>query len=159
RYARLWSAGAQPLQIDAKTGQRLSATCSLPHAARETSIARWPALASPWLSLAEREQSAIPPLAADCQPDGLDATTELRIEGVTDRASVARAPNSTKPVRLSLRALGTAGRVMWLVNGRLQGDTIGGASFVRDYPDVGIQEVTALSETGAWTRIGFRVLR
>ncbi len=159
RYARLWSAGAQPLQLDAKSGKRLSATCSLPHAALTSSIARWPALASPWLSIAERERSAIPALAADCQPDGLDATTELRIEGVTDRASVARAPNSTKPVRLSLRALGTAGRVMWLVNGRLQGDTIGGAPFVRDYPDVGIQEVTALSETGAWTRIGFRVLR
>lgn len=159
RRARLWSAGVQPLRIDAKTGERLSAACSLQHKTQESEIARWPALASPWLSAAERARSSLPPLAKDCEPDGLDATAELRIEGIADRASVARAPNSPKPVRLSLRALGTAGRVMWLVNGSLQGETLGARPFVRDYAEIGVQEITALAETGAWTRIDFRVLR
>jgi penicillin-binding protein 1C len=159
RRARLWSAGLQPLRVDATSGERLSASCTKSHVARDTAIARWPALASPWLSAAERRQSSLPPLAKDCQPDGLDATTELRIEGIADQSSVARAPNSPKPVRLSLRALGTAGRVMWLVNGSLQGETLGARPFVRDYAETGVQEVTALAETGAWTRIDFRVLR
>ncbi len=159
RRARLWSAGLMPLHVDAKTGERLSASCAKPHVARDTGIARWPALASPWLSAAERKQSSLPPLADDCEPDGLDATATLQIDGIADHASVARAPNSPKPVRLSLRALGAAGRVMWMVNGKLQGETIGGGSFVHDYPDPGVQTVTAMAETGAWTQVGFRLLR
>ena len=159
RRARLWSVGVQALRVDAKTGERLSAACLKQHTAHATAIARWPALASPWLSAAERQQSSLPLLAKDCQADGLDATAELRIEGIADRASVARAPNSPKPLRLSLRALGTAGRVMWLVNGRLQGETLGARPFVRDYAEPGVQDITALAESGAWTRIGFRVLR
>ena len=97
--------------------------------------------------------------AKDCELDGLDATASLQIEGVADRATVARAPNSPTPVRLSLRALGAAGRVVWMVNGRLQGETMGGRSFVHDYPDAGVQVVTAMAETGACTQVGFRVLR
>ena len=46
---------------------------------------------------------------------------------------------------------------MWMVNGRLQGETMGVRSFVHDYPDPGVQ--TAMAETGAWTQVGFRVLR
>jgi penicillin-binding protein 1C len=159
RRARLWSAGLQALHVDAATGERLSATCSKPHVVRDTAIARWPALASPWLSAAERAHAALPPLAKDCAPDGLDATATLQIEGVADHATVARASNSVTPVRLSLRALGAAGRVMWLVNGQLEGETMGGRSFVHDYPDPGVQTITAMAETGAWTQIGFRVLR
>ena len=159
RRARLWNAGLMSLHVDAKTGERLSATCAKPHAVHDIAIARWPALASPWLSAAERKQSAIPPLASDCESDGLDATATLQIEGVADQATVARAPNSLKPVRLSLRALGAAGRVMWMINGRLQGETMGGRSFVHDYPEPGVQVVTAMAETGAWTQVGFRVLR
>ncbi len=159
RRARLWSAGLLPLHVDATTGERLSATCTKPHVVHDTGVARWPALASPWLSAAEHQHSAIPPLAKDCELDGLDATASLQIEGVADHATVARAPNSPTPVRLSLRALGAAGRVMWMVNGRLQGETMGGRSFVHDYPDTGVQTVTAMAETGAWTQVGFRVLR
>ena len=147
------------LHVDARTGERLSASCTKPHVARDIAIARWPALASPWLSAAERERSAIPPLAKDCESDGLDVTASLQIDGVADHATVARAPNSPKPVHLSLRALGATGRVMWMINGRLQGETMGGRSFVHDYPDVGVQDVTAMAETGAWTQVGFRVLR
>jgi penicillin-binding protein 1C len=159
RRARLWSAGLQPLHVDAKTGERLGASCSKTHVERETAIARWPALASPWLSAAERQQSAIPPLAKDCDPDGLGATTSLEIEGVADHATVARAPNSPTPVRLSLRALGAAGKVMWMVNGRLQGETMGGRPFMHEFPEPGVQTVTAMAETGAWTKVEFRVLR
>ncbi|MBS0456258.1 MAG: penicillin-binding protein 1C [Proteobacteria bacterium] len=159
RRARLWSAGLQPLRVDAQTGQRLSADCAKPHPVRDTAIARWPALASPWLSAAERAQSALPPLAADCQPDGLGGAVTMQIEGVADHASVARAPNSPHPVRLALRALGAPGTVMWLVNDRLVGQTSGRAPFVHDYPEVGPQTVTAMAETGAWTQVQFRVLR
>ncbi|MBS0194809.1 MAG: penicillin-binding protein 1C [Proteobacteria bacterium] len=159
RDARLWAAGLQPLRVDAKTGQRLSADCSQPHTVRETAIARWPALASPWLSAAERAASTPPPLARDCAPDGLDVVAPMQIDGVADRATLARAPNSPHPVRLSLRALGAAGSVQWLIDDRLQGHTVGNGVFVHEYPDPGIHTVTAMATTGAWTQVRFRVLR
>lgn len=159
RRARLWSAGVQPLRVDAHSGERLGPVCSKPHDVRETAIARWPALASPWLAAAERAQSALPPLAKDCQSDGLGVTTTMQIDGVVDGSTVARAPNSPRPVRLSLRALGAPGRVMWLINDRLQGQTMGNGAFVHEYPDPGVQTVTAMAETGAWTQLRFRVLR
>ncbi|MBS0213086.1 MAG: penicillin-binding protein 1C [Proteobacteria bacterium] len=159
RTARLWSAGLQPLRVDAKTGQRLSADCSKPHAVRDTAIARWPALASPWLSAAERAAAAPPPLAKDCAPDGLDVIAPMQIDGVADRATLARAPNSAHPVRLSLRALGAAGRVMWMIDDRLQGETQGAGVFVHEYPDAGEHAVTAMAQTGAWAQVRFRVLR
>jgi penicillin-binding protein 1C len=62
-------------------------------------------------------------------------------------------------VHLSLRALGAAGRVMWMVNGKLQGETMAGRPFVHDYPELGQQTITAMAETGAWTQVEVRVLR
>ncbi len=159
RRARLWSAGLQPLRVDASTGQRLSATCTKPHVERKTAIARWPALASPWLSAAERKASSLPPLASDCEPDDLGSTAPMQIDGIADGAAVARAPNGTHPVRLALRALGAPGRVNWLVDGRLEGQTVGNAAFVHDYAEPGERTITAMAETGAWTQIRFRVLR
>ncbi|HXH01189.1 MAG TPA: penicillin-binding protein 1C, partial [Xanthomonadaceae bacterium] len=92
RDARLWSAGRERYQADADTGQRLSADCAAPHRAQAREIARWPVLASPWLPAATRAASRLPPLAADCAPDGRDATEELRIEGIDDGATLAPAP-------------------------------------------------------------------
>ena len=57
------------------------------------------------------------------------------------------------------KVLGAPGRVMWLINDRLQGQTMGNGAFVHEYPDPGVQTVTAMAETGAWTQLRFRVLR
>src|SRR3546814_8912940 len=47
RGARLWSAGRERFDVDVRTGERLSAACSLPQDRRSGEIARWHALASP----------------------------------------------------------------------------------------------------------------
>lgn len=159
RDSRLWSAGRVALRVDAASGERLSAQCARTHAEKHIEIARWPPLAYPWLPQAERRRSAIPPLAPDCVADALAAVQPLRIEGPADGAAVARPPGSAKPVHLSMRALGAPGKVSWLINGRLQGETTGARPFVRDYPDVGEQTVTALADGGAWAQLRFRVLR
>jgi len=54
---------------------------------------------------------------ADCIADGREASTELRIEGLNDRATIARAPGSTHGARLQMRALGTDTKVQWLLDG------------------------------------------
>src|SRR5690606_30152298 len=49
RDARLWSTGRERFDVDAASGLRLSADCGALHVPKAMEIARWPALASPWL--------------------------------------------------------------------------------------------------------------
>jgi len=159
RDARLWNAGRERFEVDARTGQRLSAECTLSHERRSGEIARWPALASPWLSLDARMAARLPTLSPDCAPDGRDATEELRIEGINDRATLARASNSIAPLRLSLRAIGSEARIRWLLDGRYIGESQGAGNFLHEFGDPGSHTLTALADSGAWSRIEFRVLR
>jgi penicillin-binding protein 1C len=158
RGARLWNAGRERFDVDIDSGERVSAVCSLQHRTRSAEIARWPALASPWLPAATRGASRLPPLAGDCMADGRDAVEELRIEGINDNATLAKAPGSQHAVRLSLRALGTGTRVQWLLDGRRIGESEGSRPFVRDFDEEGTHTLTALAESGAWTSLGFRIL-
>ena len=159
RDARLWNAGRESFRKDAKTGLRLSAECAKPHVEVETQIARWPALASPWLPAQARKESSLPPLSPDCVPDGRDAGEELHIEGINEHATLARAPGSTHGARLAVRALGTQARVQWLLDGRWIAETNGARAFTRDYEETGEHTLTALADSGAWKQVRFSVLR
>jgi penicillin-binding protein 1C len=158
RDAGTWSASALAIRVDAKTGQRLSADCTSPQM-REVDIARWPALAYPWLSHALRKRASLPELAPQCAPDSLERIANLRIDGIGNGAAIARAPGSDKPAQLSLKALGASGPVMWLVNGKLEGETQAGKTFQHAFADTGHQTITALAAGGAYTQIDIRVLR
>ena len=155
---RRWNAGVETFQVDAERGRRLSAECTLPHHPRAAQIARWPALASPWLPAAWRDASRLPALAQDCSDDGRDAADGLRIDGLEDGATLARPPGGAVGVRLSLRALGSEGRVQWLLDGRWIGETDGGRSLVHVFGTPGSHELTALADTGAWHALRFTVL-
>ena len=158
RDARSWSAGLVHVQVDAATGLRLGPGCSAA-ATRELDIARWPSLAYPWLSREIRKRSSLPALSPRCSSDGLAGSEELRIDGIADRATVARAPNSDKPAVVRLRALGASGEVMWLVNGRLETTTTGSQSFEHSFDETGDQTITAMTDHGSWARVDVRVLR
>lgn len=158
RGARLWHAGRERFERDIDSGDRVSAVCSLPHRTESVEIARWPALATPWLSMDARTAATLPALAADCMADGRDAQEELRIDGLNDGATLARAPGSEHDVRLSLRALGTTRRVQWLLDGRWIGETEGSGLLVRDFGEAGAHQITALADSGAWAMLSFRVL-
>lgn len=159
RDARLWNAGIERYEVDADSGLRLSAECTRAHRRRPMELARWPALASPWLPADARKAARLPALSPDCVDDGRDAVEELRIEGIDDLATLARAPGSATPLRLSIRALGSDARVRWLLDGRLIGESQGRARLDHDFGEVGEHTLTALADTGAWSRVRFRVLR
>ena len=159
REARLWGGGRLVLDVDARSGLRLSASCSGAHTRRRAEVARWPALAYPWLPAARRRASAIPALAPDCAPDALEAMESLRIEGPGDGARLARAPGSPKPATLRLRAYGTQSRVRWLVNGRMAGETVGPRPWTHAFDQPGPQRITALADTGAWAELSLHVIR
>jgi penicillin-binding protein 1C len=158
RDATTWSAGVTHLRVEAKSGRRLSADCDRTDAA-DIEIARWPALAYPWLSRETRRRASLPPLAAGCDGDGLDALQPIRIDGVADHAAIARAPNSDKPAIVRLRALGASGDVLWLVNGKLEGETRGSGAFEYAFAEIGDQTITALAKSGSYAQLQVRVLR
>ncbi|QDI04308.1 penicillin-binding protein 1C [Xanthomonas cerealis pv. cerealis] len=157
RDARLWSAGRDTVQVDARSGLRLSPDCARPHQAVQRELARWPALLTPWLHGSERQAGQLPALAPDCRDDGRGGNDVLRIEGLNDRATLARAPGSLS-VRLQVRALGTTAAVDWLLDGRWIARTEGARNFQRDFADAGDHTLTALASNGAWTQVRFRVL-
>lgn len=158
RDARLWNPGLERFSVDAGTGLRLSADCLRPHVARESQVARWPALASPWLGESLRAASRLPALSPDCSDDGREASESLRIDGVNDGATLASAPGATRGVRLSLRALGTDRRVQWLLDGRWIGETRGAQPLLHAFDQPGQHELTALADSGAWAGVRFRLL-
>ncbi|MFT4178454.1 MAG: penicillin-binding protein 1C [Thermomonas sp.] len=158
RDARLWNPGIERIRVDASTGLRLSADCSLPHEARDMQIARWPALASPWLPAAWREAARLPALARDCVDDGRDAGQPLRIDGLHDGASLARPPGAAGGIKLSLRALGAETQVQWLLDGRWIGETRGSGTLTHEFATPGMHTLTALADTGAWDAVRFRVI-
>lgn len=156
REARAWNAGREDFMVDAASGLRLSADCLRPHTMHAVSVARWPVLATPWLTQREREASSLPPLSPDCSDDGRAAIATLHIDGVRDGAGLASGDGG--PVRIEVRAFGSDDTVRWLLDGRLVAQTQGAAPtrLVLDQP--GTHALTAIAATGSWARIGFRVL-
>ena len=151
RDVTAWSAGLVSVRVNTQ-GQRLSATC---HGKNEhtVQIARWPALASPWLSDDDATHAALPPLAAGCPPDSLDVASPIRIAGLTQGVRLRQAPNSTQPLRVTLQALGAIGEVQWLLDGRLQGSSVGSANMQLALPQGGDHQITALTRDGAFAQL------
>ncbi|MEO7073159.1 MAG: penicillin-binding transpeptidase domain-containing protein, partial [Rhodanobacter sp.] len=150
-----WASGLLTLRVNAR-GQRLTAGC---HARREHQItlARWPALAAPWLGVDDRAQSALPPLAPGCAPDSLASTNPIRIAGVTRGAILRRAPNSDQPLRVTVQALGARGRVQWLLDGRLQASSQDASPVGIALPQTGAHTITALDGHGAFSAVDVEV--
>ncbi|HSX61886.1 MAG TPA: penicillin-binding protein 1C [Tahibacter sp.] len=158
REATAWHAARLSLRIDARTGRRLSGGC---RAAQERTrvVARWPALAQPWLGAWQRKASQLPPLAPGCADDGLDGGANLTIAGVAPGSTLARAPGSTQPPHLSLRALGAQGTVQWLVNGRIKAALDASKPFEHDFDEPGPQAITAMTPSGNFSQLEIQVLR
>lgn len=153
-----WHDARLRLRVDARSGLRLSGGCG---AAQERPIvvARWPALAQPWLTAWQRKAAQLPALAPGCADDGLDGGATLRIAGVAPGSSLVRAPGSARPPHLSLRALGAQGVVQWLVNGRIEAAIDASRPFEHDFDVAGPQAITALTASGNYARVEIQVLR
>lgn len=146
-----WSSGLVTVRVNAK-GERLSATC---HGKGEhvIQIARWPALATPWLSTDDAKQAALPPLAPGCAPDSLEVANPIRIAGLSQGVRLRQAPHSTQPLRITLQAIGTTAEVQWLLDGRLQGSSQGSANMQIALPQDGDHRITALTRDGAFAQL------
>jgi penicillin-binding protein 1C len=150
-----WTAGLVTLRVNDK-GQRLSGACHAAHE-RTVQLARWPALATPWLSVDDRASSALPPLAPGCAADSLAVASPIRIAGLSNGTSLRRAPHSDQPLRVTLQALGAQGTVQWLLDGRLQGTSENAAPLTLTLAPSGRHTVTALTGNGAFSSLQLNV--
>jgi penicillin-binding protein 1C len=142
---------------DADSGLRLASSCGASHREEAASIARWPALATPWLGAAERRRATLPPLAPDCIDTG-EPTRSLQIAGVVNGSVLRSAPNSTQAPRLTLRALGTREEVRWLLDGRLLGRTRADQPLLAELDAFGAQRILALDTTGRYATVDIQVM-
>lgn len=159
RNARIWNAGQLELQIDEKTGLRVSSDCINTHAVKTIRVARWPSLTTPWLSQNIRAKSSVPALSKDCTEDTLAAMETLQIDGPPEKSTLARAPNSSQALKAEFRALGTQEKVKWLVNGQWIADTQASERVVMTFDNPGMQRITALTDAGAWDEMNLYVLK
>ena len=157
RGSDAWSAPRLLVRVDAE-GRRLSAGCYRrdEHA---VTIARWPALATPWLDVDDREHERLPALAPGCMPDALRDSGTIRITGLNDDTLLRPAPNSDKPLRVTLHAVGALTEVQWLVDGRLFASANESAAVTLDLGQPGPHRLTAVTRDGAWDSVGFSVLK
>lgn len=143
---------------DRNSGLRLAGNCSRPHNEELASLAPWPALLHPWLSASERQRSTLPPLAPDCDAP-VEPVARLRITGLPDGALIRSPSNRADPPRISLRALGAAETVSWLLEGRLIGTSQGDAPVLLEFDQSGKQRLVAIDAQGRYGEIELRVER
>ncbi len=143
--------------VDARSGLRVNPGCA-PGPTTQREIARWPALLQPWLGPAQLSAASVPGFAPSCRPAMQPTHGRLQIEGALADAIIRRAPGSSQPPVLALRALGTDAKVDWLLNGRLIGSSSGGAPLRWRFDAPGAQSIVALDARGRYDRVVLRVL-
>jgi len=148
----------QVFRRDRITGLRLAGECTRHHDEELASFAPWPALLHPWLSLAERQRASLPGLSPDCSAPAEPLQT-LRIAGLADGALLRSPSNRSEPPRISLRALGTADTVSWLLDGKPTGTSLGDAAVLLEFPQAGKQRLVAIDAQGRYGEITLRVER
>jgi penicillin-binding protein 1C len=140
---------------DRSSGARRNLSCLRDNSELVT-VARWPALAFPWLSAAVRQRAQLPQLASGCDKD--EYSTGLRIGGLND-GSVLRTPsNRSGPILARVQALGTDGPVSWLLNDRYVGHTDANGTLELRFEHAGDQHVIALDSAGRHASLRVRTI-
>jgi penicillin-binding protein 1C len=159
RDVRAWNAALLEIQVDAVSGLRISNDCSQAHQAKAIKLARWPSLATPWLSNTYRQRSEIPALSADCAQDALASIETLQIDGPAEKSTLMHASNTNQAISAPFRALGTQHKVSWLVNGELVANTNASERVVMRFGKSGVQKIIAMTDEGAWDELTLFVLK
>ena len=146
----------ETLRIDARSGRRLGSACNAAHQVDTLQIARWPALALHWLDAETRARALPPPLAADCREQPSLAES-LVIVGVESGSLLRRPPGTLQAPRIAVRASGASGRVRWLLNGHLVGETEADAALEIALEQPGEQTLAALDAGHRFGQVQFEV--
>ncbi len=151
---------SEPLQetywIDRHSKLRVSADCVGVEPIARVAV-RWPTRAEPWISAARDAAARLPNYDPRCSPPAAPLARRLRIDGLVENAVLRRAPGSPRAPTVALRALGAAGTVAWLVDGRWVGASEPGQTLQYRFERGGEQTIVALDQEGRFDRVSVRV--
>jgi penicillin-binding protein 1C len=150
-----WSSPLLRYWKDPASGRRRNQSCPGPGLVAVT-VARWPTLAYPWLTPAQRARSAIPELAPGCLPDGLGEG--LRIAGLQDGSVLRQPPNRHGALRARVQALGSDGAVQWLLNERPHARSRAHEAVELVFAADGEHRILAIDSSGRYATLTVRVL-
>lgn len=150
-----WRGAVLQFWRDRVSGERRNLSC-LNASAELTTVARWPALAYPWLSGRVRALAQVPTLARGCAADEFSAG--LRIGGITDGSVLRNPSNKLGAIRTSVRALGTDTSVSWLLNDRYLGKSQADSPIEIRFERDGDYRVVAIDAAGSFASVQLRVL-
>lgn len=156
RMDTIWKPGLLEVQVEQRSGLRLSAGCVAEGPILRQRIARWPALLGPWLSARVRAQSSLPPLKPGCGDDP-DRDQPLQIEGIAADVLVTPAGGEGDPIPVDLRAVGASGTVHWLLDGKPIGQAQGEQSWRYAWNSNGPHRLVAIDAAGRYGEVQFRV--
>ena len=156
RDARQWTAGIDTWLRERDSGLRARHDCSDNPLVVE-SVARWPTRLGPWLGRDLRRQSQPPALMPGCEEHG--TPRDLRIDGVVDGAVLISMDGARDRTEIDLRALGSQGEVLWLLDDRVVGSTRDGAVLRLPLAGYGDRTLVAVDDSGAFDRVSFTLSR
>jgi penicillin-binding protein 1C len=156
RDARQWTAGIDIWLRDAASGLRARHDCSDRPLVLD-SVARWPARLGPWLGRDLRRLSEPPALMPGCSEQG--TPRDLRIDGIVDGAVLISMEGARDITEIDLRALGSRGEVLWLLDDRVVGSTRDGAVLRLPLSGSGDRTLVAVDESGAFDKLNFVLSR
>ena len=151
------AAGETMVLREVASGLRVRPDCAV-GATEQVAIATWPALAEPWLATNERRATTIPALSPNC--GGSTAPSNgLLIAGLHPGATLASPSNSHAPPTVSLRALGGAGDVSWLVDGKLVARSNGAQPVELSFDRSGDRKLVAIDSRGRYASLAVTIER
>lgn len=155
RDAAIWHAGRLQYWQDPRSGARRNLSCLRPDS-RLVTIARWPALAYPWLRGSVKRQSALPALAPDCAAD--EYSTGLRIAGISDGGIVRNPGRQLGALTIEVQALGSDGAIHWLLDDRLVAQSRGDQRIRIRLEQDGDHVLIAIDPAGSSDRVTLRAI-
>ncbi|RKQ40649.1 peptidoglycan glycosyltransferase PbpC [Enterobacter sp. R1(2018)] len=132
-----------------KAGARVAADCP---DAREQNVELWPLPLEPWLPVAERRSTRLPPASDTCPPMQKNEVTPLLLLGVREGTILKRLPGQTQlPLRLTSQ--GGQGERWWFLNGNPLPGNGAGTALTLDKP--GAYQILVLDEAGQLAAANF----
>ncbi len=153
--ANRWQAAQVDYAYDPQARRRRNQSC-LGDGLQQRRLARWPLRAQPWLSAAQRRLSRLPALAEDCEPDQL-APAQLLVRGLNHNAILRSAKGPGAPVRIEVSALGADGRVFWLLDERLLGQTNDAEALAIEFARAAQHRLVVIADDGRHRVLEFAV--
>lgn len=152
-----WQQPILEYYADEISGLRRNASCLTPGSTLKQ-IARWPALAYPWLSEPVRKQASLPPLAPGCS-ETKQVLHALVIEGIAANTTLKPPSNRVAAdLPIGVRALGSDLRIDWLLDGVWVGQTTAAQAFRLNFPKPGRHRLLALDASGRYASVPFQII-